>query len=431
MHNYLARPNPSANALNTRSFSARDLAEIYNFPQPITQRAHIVIISFGGSLFGTLNPDGTLTNGDVQSYWNSLGLQNFPTVRVMFLGGKIAPESDSNSTTENSLDVEIAGAICPNSDITLIVAAGVNDAFMKVFQTALALKPTVVSCSWGLPESSAGPQFATAIDGIFQQFVALGITICVASGDAGAQDKTSNLCADFPACSPNVLAVGGTTLMCNTNVYDATTSETVWNNNPLSSATGAGVSRIFAKPTYQQSLPGTHRMEPDVCLCADPQTGYVIIVNGRQEVIGGTSGAAPLMAGFLARIGCNRFATPLLYSAPLTCFHDITVGNNGGYAAGRGYDIVSGLGSINGLQLQQSLMAALPVSPPLQLVPILRVGSLLSLGVTSSSKVSLSSSAPTIASIDSGGVRALQKGFAVITAQTVVGEHTSLNILVV
>jgi kumamolisin len=130
------------------------------------------------------------------------------------------------------------------------------------------------------------------------------------------------------------------------------------------------VSEFFAVPSFQQSasVPKAPngfvgRGVPDVAGDADPQTGYSVVVDGQQTVIGGTSAVAPLWAALLARINQSLgssvgYLNPLLYTANVeSSLHDITVGNNGGYSAGPGWDACTGLGSPNGAALLQALAA--------------------------------------------------------------------------
>jgi len=196
----------------------------------------------------------------------------------------------------------------------------------------------------------------------------MGTTILAASGDDGASDGSTNGAptVDFPAASPFVVGCGGTKL---TISGTAVGSEQAWNElSANEGATGGGVSEIFALPNYQQTakVPKAPngfvgRGVPDVSGDADPETGYNVVVDGQQTVIGGTSAVAPLWAGLLARInqslGTNvGFVNPLLYSAKVEpTFHDITSGNNGDYSAGPGWDACTGLGSPNGAALMTAL----------------------------------------------------------------------------
>ena len=122
---------------------------------------------------------------------------------------------------------------------------------------------------------------------------------------------------------------------------------------PAVSATGGGVSDHFSRPAYQQSIPASvaRRGLPDVAGNADPQSGYILRVNGRSAVIGGTSAVAPLWAGFVALLnqagrGRVGLLNPLVYSAAGSqAFHDITQGNNGTYHAAARWDACTGWGS--------------------------------------------------------------------------------------
>jgi kumamolisin len=163
-----------------------------------------------------------------------------------------------------------------------------------------------------------------------------------------------------------VVGCGGTKL---TISGSAIGSEQAWNElSANEGATGGGVSEFFALPAYQQSakVPKAPngfvgRGVPDVAGDADPASGYNVVVDGQQSVIGGTSAVAPLWAGLLALInqslGANAgYINPLLYSARVEAtFHDVTVGSNGNYSAGSGWDACTGLGSPNG----SALLAAL------------------------------------------------------------------------
>jgi kumamolisin len=212
-------------------------------------------------------------------------------------------------------------------------------------------------------------------DAAFADAATLGITVCVAAGDNGSSDGVTDGKAhvDFPASSPHVLACGGTSLVLR---GASVSSETVWNDGPQAGATGGGVSDAFALPAWQRNAgvppsvnPGAHvgRGVPDVAGDADPQTGYVTLVDGQRGVIGGTSAVAPLWAGLTARINqasgvALGFFNAQLY-AQANALSDITVGNNGAYAAGPGWDACTGLGSPNGTKLAATLPAASATVP--------------------------------------------------------------------
>jgi kumamolisin len=208
----------------------------------------------------------------------------------------------------------------------------------------------------------------TAFDEALQAAAAMGVTVCVASGDNGSGDGVDDGAdhADFPASSPHSLACGGTNLQAS---GESITSETVRNDGVNGGASGGGVSGFFALPSYQEGLQVTKthggaeplrmRGVPDVCGVADPQTGYDVRVDGSDTIIGGTSAVAPLWAGLIARINAAKaspigFINPALYSHP-GALRDIIHGNNGTFAAVPGWDACTGLGSPNGQKVADAV----------------------------------------------------------------------------
>jgi kumamolisin len=208
-----------------------------------------------------------------------------------------------------------------------------------------------------------------AMSSVIQEAGPLGVTVCVASGDGGSDDGQGdgvNL-PDFPASSPYALGCGGTALVLNGTTI---VSEVVWEDdptNPDNGATGGGISSVFQRPAYQNTLvypvPGkTGRMVPDVAGNADPNTGYNVIVDGQHFPVGGTSAVAPLMAAMICllnealgkKVG---FVNPNFYAAAKGTFNQITSGNNGKYVANAagGYNCCTGLGTVNFAKLVAAL----------------------------------------------------------------------------
>ncbi|GMA50395.1 hypothetical protein GCM10025857_17520 [Alicyclobacillus contaminans] len=114
-------------------------------------------------------------------------------------------------------------------------------------------KPSVISISWGGPESDWTEQAMNAMNAAFQDAAALGITVCCASGDNGSTDNVEDgkLHVDFPASSPYALACGGTRLT--TTADGQIAAEVVWNDGARGGASGGGVSDVFALPAWQQN----------------------------------------------------------------------------------------------------------------------------------------------------------------------------------
>lgn len=472
MRPYLKRLQPhdiSAKAASTPFFTARQLANIYGFPQPNTSLKPVVgVLSFGGGLYGSIDAQGVLTNGDVQKYWAYQGITAMPKVIVKTFDGATNDVSDATSTIENTMDVGVVGACCPSSNLTILLFIFPNPyTFTQAFQTVLGgitsggvlYKPTIISVSWGAPELwylENGADVTgdlTGTNNILTAATHLGVNICVAAGDHGATDNngTAQLSCDFPASCPNVTAVGGTTLTCPNGVYDSQTVETVWNDGVVAGsfyATGGGVSTFFAKPAYQKSVSGTMRGVPDIALDSDPDTGISLHINGSLQLgFGGTSMAAPMFAGYLAAIGPTNFVNPALYSASAAqCFRDIKVGCNfdaqtDGFRAGTGYDFCSGLGSIVGGRLATAL---LPPATSLSLLPKSPITVMLSdktvaLSATvlpvnaSNSTLTWTSSNTGVASVSasSGIVTLVSAGTATITVSTTDGSRLSASVSII
>jgi kumamolisin len=340
------------------SYTPIQIASLYKFPTDVNGAGQcIALIELGGGY----------NNTDLTNYWNQLNMSTIPSVSSVSVGnGSNSPTGDPDGPDgEVMLDIEVAGAVAPGAKIVAYFAENTDAGFLNAITTAIhdtTNNPSVVSISWGGPESSWTQQATTSMDEAFQAAAAMGVTVCVAAGDDGSTDgvQDGQNHVDFPSSSPNVLGCGGTRLVSSGNTI---TSETVWNelsNNE--GATGGGVSEVFELPSYQDSAdvpaPVTSnggRGVPDVSGDADPTTGYVTLVDGQSGVIGGTSAVAPLWAGLVALINESLgkpagFINPLLYQNPTTSdFNDVTSGNNGTFSAGPGWDPCTGLGSPIGI----------------------------------------------------------------------------------
>ncbi len=263
------------------------------------------------------------------------------------------------------LDIEVAGALAPGAHIAVYFAPNTDQGFVDAITQAAhdtTHKPSVMSISWGSPESGWTQQAITAMTSAFQDAAEAGVSVFAASGDGlavdGATDGKAHV--DFPASSPWVVGCGGAKLQLQGDKLGA---ESVWNSN--GGGTGGGISDLFPVPTYQSDValppsansgaaPG--RGVPDVAGDADPDTGYVVVVDGKSEVIGGTSAVAPLWAGLFALVN-EAAGKPVgqphavLYANP-SAFNDVKAGDNKsngiGYSAGPGWDACTGLGTPKG-----------------------------------------------------------------------------------
>jgi kumamolisin len=348
-----------SHAQSPQSFNPNQLATIYGFPTGVTGK---------GECIGIIELGGGFRNADIKKYFKNLGI-HAPAVKAISVdGGKNSPSTADGADGEVMLDIEVAGAIANEATIAVYFAPNTDQGFLDAITTAIhdaANKPSVISISWGAAESNWTNQALDNFNEAFTTAAALGISICVASGDSGSRDGETDgkVHVDFPSSSPYALACGGTHLAVNGNKIS---SETVWHDSN-DSASGGGVSSYFPLPDYQANANVPLEIDtkfkgrgvPDVAADADPNTGYNVLVDGQQLVIGGTSAVAPLMAGLIALINEQNknavgFIHPKIYADPGLC-RDIVSGDNKttstgtGYTAGPGWDACSGLGVLSGL----------------------------------------------------------------------------------
>jgi len=366
------RPRGSgAAAAQGASYSPNQVADIYQFPAGTTGAGQtIAVIELGGGF----------STSDLDTYFGGLGIA-VPSISAVGVdGASNAPGSDpTGADVEVALDIDVIGAAAPGATQVVYFAPnngdqGFVDAISEAAQASPA--PIAISISWGQSEDSWTAQGRSAMDAAMADAAALGITVCVASGDNGSGDKVTDgqPHVDFPASSPYALGCGGTKLLADPST-GTISSEVVWNETASNEgAGGGGVSDQFAPPSWQANagVPAragrsggtggsSGRGVPDVAGNADPTTGYQIYSGGQAQVVGGTSAVAPLWAALVSRLAettGQRFGLiqPALYAgaepgADVSGFNDITSGNNGAYAAGPGWDACTGLGSPDGTAL--------------------------------------------------------------------------------
>jgi hypothetical protein len=362
--------SPSINAVPVNAMVPSQIRSAYGFDQV---------------LFGSVVGDGsgqTVAIIDVYDYPTALddlnhfssqfGLPLFnvsggPTFSQVGQTGGAVPQTDPNGAgngtweVEESLDIEWVHASAPQANIILVEADSASD--VDLIQTAVpwaASQPGVVAVSM----SFSGSEFLgeTTDDGNFiTPSGHAGVTFLASTGDSGQP-------AGYPAYSPNVVAVGGTSLTLNGPAYQG---ETGWGGS------GGGVSLYESQPSYQQGVvtqSTTMRTAPDVSMDADPNSGVAIYDSFDYPdtpwlQVGGTSVSCPLWAGLIAVADQGRVlaglhtlntagdaqSLPAIYWA-VSNYHDVTSGNNG-FAATAGYDLVTGLGS-PAANLVQALVGA-------------------------------------------------------------------------
>jgi kumamolisin len=353
------------------SFDPPTVARLYNFPSNVNGQ---------GQCIGIIELGGGYSTTDMTSYFQQLSIPLPQIISVPVDGANNQPTGDPNSADgEVELDIEVAGAIAPGARIAVYFAPNTDRGFVDAITTAIhdtTNRPSVISISWGSAEDQWTDQARSTMDQAFQAAASLGITICAAAGDNGSSDGESDgqVHVDFPASDPYVLGCGGTHLEASNNQI---TSEVVWNDGP-GSATGGGVSEVFALPTWQQGVhvpPSANpdkyvgRGVPDVAGDADPATGYQVLVDGQNTVVGGTSAVAPLWSALIVLINQQLgqsagYLNPVLYQnypslQQSNALRPITQGNNGAYSAGPGWNACAGLGVPNGINLASALSTLL------------------------------------------------------------------------
>ncbi|MDB5286217.1 MAG: family peptidase [Mucilaginibacter sp.] len=352
-----------SHAAAPQAFTADQLAKVYGFPAGFTGKGQtIAIIELGGGFKTT----------DITNYFKSLNIPK-PTVKAISVdGGANSPSNPNGADGEVMLDIEVAGAVAPGATLAVYFAPNTDQGFLDAILNAVhdtQNKPAIISISWGAAEVNWTQQSLTNFNDAFMSAASLGITICVAAGDSGSSDGVTDgkVHVDFPSSSPYVLACGGTKLVVNGNNI---ASETVWHASS-SSSTGGGVSDHFPLPDYQKSAGVPLSLDtkfkgrgvPDVAADADPDTGYKVLVDGQQMVIGGTSAVAPLMAGLIARINEQQkkpagFVNPQIYTNPGIC-RDIVSGDNKTTSTNKGYDAKPGWDACTGWGVLSKLNTAL------------------------------------------------------------------------
>jgi kumamolisin len=345
--------SPVAGGPGSGLYTNLQLAQAYDFPQLDGSGQTVAIVEFGGGF----------KQADLDLYFSTVGLAT-PSVEVLSVdGGTNSPSPGSDEDLECALDIEVVGSVAPQASIVVYFAPDSDQGWYDALAAAIQGGPCAVSMSWGSAEKVHTAALMTAMDALFQDAGALGVTVCIASGDTGSGDSIGDgkQHVNFPASSPHVLACGGTTVTLNSN--GAITSEVVWNDSVGSS--GGGVSDFFPLPEWQYGVgvppsvnPGhfAGRGVPDV---AGHASGCLVAVDGSLGGAAGTSAVAPLWAGLVALMsqylggGNVGFLNERVSSDPsaVATFHDIVSGNNGKYFAGTGWDACTGWGSPDGAAL--------------------------------------------------------------------------------
>jgi len=350
----------SMTANSTTSYTPQQIQKAYNLSTAYSNNINGQGVNLAIATYYSFK------QSDISYFLNYFGISGTKPIKVIPVNG--TPTYDESGSGETTMDIECALSSAPGAQLMVYDGADSTlttgmDVFTNIVDDGLA---NVVSYSWGLGESYWNASQISAMDNMLAAGAAKGMTFLVASGDDGSSDIS------YPATDPYVTSVGGTTLNLNSS-SGLISSEGGW------SGSGGGSSSLFTQPTWQQAVSKSasgKRMFPDVSLDSNPSTGYKIYVSGKWYTYGGTSAAAPEWAAIFALVDQSRannglkpigLANSALYSLTgQSVFHDITSGSNGYYKASVGYDMVTGLGSVDAWSLVKALatltVGAVPAS---------------------------------------------------------------------
>jgi subtilase family serine protease len=413
-HGFAAAVGPPTSAecvtdLGIACYSPLQVERAYDLPalyaKGLTGRGRTIVI---------VDPFGSPTiRHDLRVFDHAFGLPAPPRLRLLQPVGKVPPFNPKNAgmvakAGETTLDVEWAHAMAPGASILVVetpvqetVAGGGFPQFMAaenyVIQHNLG---GVISQSFSLPEQNfPSPSYVRRLRYAYRDARRHHVTVLAASNDLGATGVTRagtgyrHRVVWWPASDPLVTGVGGTRLHL-TAAGARTSPDTAWNDSrnkavmklagALPWASGGGVSTIFARPAYQDGIhriAGNHRGVPDVSLSASLSGGVILFESytgapGIWGPVGGTSEATPEFAGIVAiadqlahrRLGLINPALYRLKRAHAPGIVDVTKGSNTvsflqhgktvtvkGYRARPGYDLVTGVGTIDAARLVPEL----------------------------------------------------------------------------
>jgi len=396
----------------THALAPGDLATIYDVDQLYGQG-----FDGTGQMIVIVGQTRMVLN-DIPIFRSNFGLGN---QKIQMIETGPDPGTDSDAIGEADLDLELAGSIARNASIVYVYSTDATGAAVYAIDQNLA---PVISESFGTCEANVPSSLASAYETEAQKANSLGITWLASSGDQGAAGCDNGatvaylgLAVNFPASIPEVTAVGGTEFDDEGNYWSVTNlafggsalsyiPEIAWNDTAYGdglAASGGGASVLYSKPSWQTG-PGVAndnaRDVPDVAMDgSNEHDPYLVYTGGQWQLVGGTSAAAPVLAGIVALLNqrlsangepgvgnMNAALYKMAQNSP-SAFHDIVVGNNIvpcaigtpncntgelGYSAGPGYDLVTGLGTVDAYNLainwpagpvgQVTLVSLLPAS---------------------------------------------------------------------
>ena len=352
------------------------VTSLYDFPDQSASGQTIAIFSDSGYIMD-----------DIKKYFADFKDLDAPTIQDVNVDATNTP----GTHPETTMDICVSSSAAPGASVAVYFTQNTEQGWVDMIGRVAHPNSddpvcSVLSSSYYLYDGDDGDNadtaFMDAVSSAFQDAALQGMTVCVASGDKGSYSNIDddNVHVQYPASDPWVLTVGGTTIA---NVDGSSYDEYVWNHED--GGTGGGVSAYFPLPSYQRSATvpvslntryqSKGRGVPDVAANSDKRSGYKIYFtkNKKQKQItgGGTSAAAPLWAGFIARVNAALgenigYVNPALYALGSSVFTDID-GSKGpkdnkvdgmasGYSAGPGWDACTGWGSPKGNALLNGLI---------------------------------------------------------------------------
>lgn len=356
---------------------ARDIATAYNL-QPLRRRGYL-----GQGLSIAIVSFDSFHEEDVAEFDRVMGIRGAPPVdHIPVEGGTSIGEGEA----EVNLDIDIIRAIAPRARILNYEAPNRQGMTAATINRIVADGYTdIASMSWGKCDLRTDPEERRADEQAFAAAAARGINVFVASGDAGAYEcqrsdlRDHRLSLSWPAASPDVIAVGGTTLAVRRDGSYA--QELGWEGVLGGTGGGGGLDQSAPRPPWQRgrgvenALSTGTRQIPDVAASGDPASGWFTHFGGHDHQVGGTSAAAPFWAGSMLlisqrakteRLGRLGYVNPILYRLAArrdSPFHDVVRGGNRHYDAGPGWDFSTGLGSPDVDKLADQIVAFLRRRP--------------------------------------------------------------------
>ena len=334
---------PTAGLSYPTSYGPKELGDLYDAPANQTGSGQQVSVIAAGDL--------SQPKKDLATFESHFGL---PTVswNQIDVG---TPSSETEGDDEWDLDTQYSTGFAPGvSQVNVYDGSSLEDAALLETIDRWVTDDATKQASFSAGECELLAQasgFRESLDTVLAEAAVQGQTLFTSSGDTGSQCPAlvgengvplGLPGVNFPASSPYAIGAGGTTVLGAGN-------EIGWY------AGGGGTSLLESTPAWQQnaggSFLGVKRGVPDVSLDADPESGYEVFIDGKEEVIGGTSASAPSWQGIWARAqgahsGSLGFAGPVIYqSEPAGAFHDITIGDNVLFPCTPGWDYVTGRGT--------------------------------------------------------------------------------------